>query len=82
MCNDWRPQPTPPAPYLGTGKAFKNTADSIFDYDYFGEVFVRVWDIPLCFVADTLLLPYDIYHIFDHDDAEPTRSEENATEKI
>ena len=58
---DAHQQPSSPAPYVGTGQAIKNTANSVFDYDYYGEVMVKAWDVPLCFVADTLLLPYDIY---------------------
>lgn len=50
-----------PAPYSGTGLAVKNTGRSVFDYEYFGEVFVRAVDVPLCFIADTIIFPYDVY---------------------
>lgn len=47
-------------PYIGTKQAFKGFANSFIDYDYYGQPFLMAVDIPLCLVADTLVLPYDV----------------------
>ena len=51
-----------PAPYVGTKQALRNTKQYWYDYDFYGQVALVALDIPLCVVADTLLLPYDAYH--------------------
>ena len=50
-----------PDPYLGTKQALRNTKRYWHDYDFYGQVALVALDIPLCVVADTLLLPYDAY---------------------
>lgn len=50
-----------PGPYLGTKQAVRKTKLSWYDYDYYGQVAVQALDVPLSMVADTLLLPYDVY---------------------
>ncbi|MDJ0805923.1 MAG: YceK/YidQ family lipoprotein [Gammaproteobacteria bacterium] len=50
-----------PRPYLGTSHAIETTLKSWTDYDYYGQVYLAVMDIPLCLVADTLLLPYALF---------------------
>lgn len=52
-----------PYPYAGTGLAMDKTVSSITDYDFFGETFVWLFDIPMCLIADTVLLPYDAYRV-------------------
>ncbi|MCG8015514.1 MAG: YceK/YidQ family lipoprotein [Candidatus Thiodiazotropha sp. 'RUGA'] len=47
-------------PYLGTKRAVHNFIRSFSDFYLYGEQFVRAMDVPFCFVADTLLLPYDL----------------------
>ncbi|MCG7872728.1 MAG: YceK/YidQ family lipoprotein [Candidatus Thiodiazotropha lotti] len=47
-------------PYLGTKTAVNNFIRSFSDFYLYGEQFVRAMDVPFCFVADTLLLPYDL----------------------
>ncbi|MCG8089480.1 MAG: YceK/YidQ family lipoprotein [Candidatus Thiodiazotropha endolucinida] len=47
-------------PYLGTKTAIHNFIRSFSDFYLYGEQFVRGMDVPFCFVADTLLLPYDL----------------------
>lgn len=54
-----------PAPYEGTKQALRNTKQVWYDYDYYGQVALVALDIPLSAVADTLLLPYDVYHSGD-----------------
>ena len=50
-----------PGPYLGTKQALMNTKRYWYDYDFYGQVTLAALDVPLCMVADTLLLPYDAY---------------------
>jgi uncharacterized protein YceK len=50
-----------PAPYLGTKRAVTHTTRSLDKYDYYGEFFIRAIDIPMSFIADTILIPYDMY---------------------
>jgi uncharacterized protein YceK len=50
-----------PGPYVGTKHAIKNTQRHWQHYDYYGQVFVYATDVPLCLIADTVLLPYAIY---------------------
>ncbi|ODC02088.1 hypothetical protein A3197_21370 [Candidatus Thiodiazotropha endoloripes] len=47
-------------PYLGTKTAVNIFIRSFSDFYLYGEQFVRAMDVPFCFVADTLLLPYDL----------------------
>ncbi|MCG7966853.1 MAG: YceK/YidQ family lipoprotein [Candidatus Thiodiazotropha taylori] len=47
-------------PYLGTKRAVHNFIRRFSDFYLYGEQFVRGMDVPFCFVADTLLLPYDL----------------------
>lgn len=54
-----------PAPYIGTKRAIKQTARHWQKYDYYGQVFVYALDVPLCLIADTVLLPYDWYKTLD-----------------
>ncbi|MFV2061783.1 MAG: YceK/YidQ family lipoprotein [Gammaproteobacteria bacterium] len=53
---------TPP-PYAGTKRATHYAIQSLDEYDYYGEFFIRAIDIPLSIIADTLLLPYDIIQV-------------------
>lgn len=50
-----------PEPYLGTKLAVKETKRSWNAPRYYGESLIVVYDIPLSFVADTVLLPLDAY---------------------
>ena len=50
-----------PGPYVGTRQAVSKTRQYWYDYDYYGQVAMAALDIPLSLVADTLLLPYDVY---------------------
>ena len=50
-----------PGPYLGTKQAVRKTKQSWYDYDYYGQFAVQVFDVPLSLVADTVLFPYDAY---------------------
>jgi uncharacterized protein YceK len=47
-------------PYLGTKTAVKEFINSFTDYYIYGQQFLMAMDVPFCFAADTLLLPYDI----------------------
>ena len=47
-------------PYLGTKTAVNVFIRSFSDYYLYGQQVVMAMDVPLCFVADTLLLPYDL----------------------
>jgi len=49
------------APYSGTRRAAVNTAKSIKKFDYYGEFLIWAIDMPLSFIMDTVLLPYDLY---------------------
>ncbi len=46
-----------PGPYYGTKHAIKETKRSWNQPRFYGEATFVVWDIPLSFAADTLLLP-------------------------
>ena len=48
-------------PYSGTQQAFRNMKRSTSDFTLAGETWFHAADVPLSFVADTLLLPYDIF---------------------
>jgi len=50
-----------PGPYIGTKRAVNQTARHWRHYDYYGQVLVYAMDVPLCLIADTVVLPYDIY---------------------
>jgi uncharacterized protein YceK len=50
-----------PQPYLGTRLALKEVKRSWHAPRYYGEALIIVYDIPLSFLADTMLLPVDIY---------------------
>jgi uncharacterized protein YceK len=50
-----------PGPYIGTKRAVKETARHWDHYDYYGQVLLYATDVPLCLIADTVVLPYDIY---------------------
>lgn len=47
-------------PYLGTKTAIDVFYDSFSDYVIYNQVTLAAMDIPFCFVADTVLLPYDL----------------------
>jgi uncharacterized protein YceK len=47
-------------PYLGTKTAVKLFIRSFSDYYLHGQQMVMALDVPFCFVADTLLFPYDL----------------------
>lgn len=48
-------------PYIGTSKAIEKTQRAWHHYDYYGEAAIYSSDILASFIADTLILPYDIY---------------------
>ena len=50
-----------PGPYVGTKQAVSKTRQYWYEYDYYGQVAMAALDVPLSLVADTLLLPYDVY---------------------
>jgi uncharacterized protein YceK len=50
-----------PAPYLGTKRAIRETGRHMEHYDYYGQVLLYLMDVPLCLIADTVVLPYDLY---------------------
>ena len=52
-------------PYAGTKLAVKSFFDSFVSYDYYGQPSLMAIDVPLCFFADTLLLPYDLIIYLD-----------------
>ncbi len=54
-------QAVTPAPYVGTKQALNKTKRYWYEYDLYGQVTVAALDVPLCIVADTLMLPYDAY---------------------
>ncbi len=54
-----------PTPYSGTRRATDKTLRSLKKYDYYGEFFIRAIDIPLSFISDTVILPYDLYQQID-----------------
>ncbi|MCG7984191.1 MAG: YceK/YidQ family lipoprotein [Candidatus Thiodiazotropha lotti] len=47
-------------PYLGTKTAVNKFIRSFSDFYLYGQQMVMAMDVPFCFVADTLLLPYDL----------------------
>ena len=47
-------------PYAGTGHAVHRVKQWWNDYSYDGQVVFAMMDVPLCLIADTLLLPYDL----------------------
>jgi uncharacterized protein YceK len=47
-------------PYVGTKTAVNSFFSSFVDYDYYGQPFLMIIDVPFCIAADTLLLPYDV----------------------
>ncbi|ODB82266.1 hypothetical protein A3194_18515 [Candidatus Thiodiazotropha endoloripes] len=47
-------------PYLGTKSAVKNFIRSFSDFYLYGQQVVMATDVPFCFIADTLLFPYDL----------------------
>jgi uncharacterized protein YceK len=49
-------------PYSGTQLAYRKMSRSLGDFTLAGETWFYAFDIPLSLVADTLVLPYDIYH--------------------
>lgn len=51
-----------PAPYSGTNRAFHKAMKSLKEYEYYGEFFVRVIDVPMCLLTDTVILPLDLYN--------------------
>ncbi len=48
-------------PYAGTKSAITKFYKSFDDYQYYGQVYVKFIDIPLCLAADTVLLPYGLF---------------------
>jgi len=50
-----------PGPYYGTKLAVQKTKRSWLTPRYYGEPAFVVFDIPLSFAADTLLLPVDLF---------------------
>ena len=50
-----------PGPYIGTKRAVIETGRHWKHYDYYGQVLVYAMDVPLCLIADTVVLPYDLY---------------------
>jgi uncharacterized protein YceK len=53
-----------PGPYVGTKHAIKNTQRHWQHYAFYGEVFIYATDVPLCLIADTVVLPYAIYNTY------------------
>jgi len=49
------------SPYGGTKKALAATRKSWREYSFVGEPVFYAFDVPLCLIADTLLLPYDYF---------------------
>jgi uncharacterized protein YceK len=47
-------------PYLGTERAIQGFYDSFSDYVIYNQATLMAIDIPMCLVADTLVLPYDL----------------------
>ena len=47
-------------PYLGTQQAIRGFYDSFSDYVIYNQATLMAIDIPFCFAADTLMLPYDL----------------------
>lgn len=48
------------APYAGTGHAIHRVSKWWNKYSFDGQVAFAISDVPLCLIADTLLLPYDL----------------------
>ena len=53
-----------PGPYVGSKHAVKQTQRHWHHYDYYGQVFLYALDVPLCLIADTIVLPYAIYNTY------------------
>ena len=53
-----------PGPYVGSKHAVKETQRHWRHYDYYGQVFLYAADVPLCLIADTIVLPYAIYNTY------------------
>ncbi len=53
-------------PYKGTQRAVSEVGRSWSAPVIPGEVVVRAWDIPMCLVADTVLLPIDFAVYISH----------------
>ena len=49
-------------PYIGTKYAIAKFYKSFDNYQYYGQPYISSIDIPLCIVADTILLPYDLFY--------------------
>lgn len=49
------------APYAGTGHAVHRVTQWWNNYSYEGQVAFAISDVPLCLIADTFLLPYDLF---------------------
>lgn len=48
-------------PYAGTGHAVHRVSQWWNNYSYDGQVAFAISDVPLCLIADTFLLPYDLF---------------------
>jgi len=51
--------------YAGTQLAWQRTQKYWHHYDFYGQVAFFAMDVPLCAIADTVLLPVDIYRATD-----------------
>lgn len=54
-----------PGPYIGTKRAVEQTKRHWYNYDYYGQVFLYAMDVPMCVIADTVVLPYDLYRSYN-----------------
>ena len=52
---------TPLQAYAGTQLAWQRTQKYWHHYDFYGQVVFFAMDVPLCAIADTVLLPVDIF---------------------
>ncbi|TPW09179.1 MAG: hypothetical protein FD130_2628 [Halothiobacillaceae bacterium] len=50
------------SPYGGTRLALYKTQKAWSDYDFYGQVCLYAFDVPLSLVGDTVTLPYDLWH--------------------
>ncbi|WP_455203760.1 hypothetical protein [Kaarinaea lacus] len=57
-----------PGPYVGTKRAIKKTEYYWNNYSFYGQPLYVAMDVPLCFVADTLVLPIDLYRANQNED--------------
>ena len=53
-----------PGPYVGSKQALVEVQRHWQNYDYYGQVFLYAMDVPLCLIADTVVLPYAIYNTY------------------